>query len=976
MNTLLFSNTPSVSVFDNRRLKICDIAYHRHPDSLDVTSEYITRHEFDRRGFLVRSVDPRMHDAELANIFYVTDLTGGILCAQSVDNGTTVALNDAAGRQSIELSNIQPNNDGTQNSSKAVLRTRQYEDSTLPGRPLYITEQLEGETARIIERFVYGINGVAEKIHNLAGQCVCHYDTAGLVQLESTALTGVPLSITRYVLKDAETPDVVVDWQGEDARAWNDQLGTEAHNTRSSVDSTGTVLATADAKGNVRRMKYNVAGHLSATRLTLKGGEEKVILKSMTYSAAGQKLREEHGNGVVTSYAYESDTQRLNVIRTERPAGHASGAMVIQDLRYKYDPVGNVITIRNDAEVTRFWRNQKVVPVNTYVYDSLYQLVSATGREMTSATLPHTATRTPVLTLTADSDTITNYKRTYCYDNAGNLTLMRHNAQVANNSYTTRMTISDKSNRGVLSSLTENKADVDALFTPGGQQKHLQPGQNLFWTPRNELQMVTPVVRNGLDHDCESYRYDAGSMRILKSSVQKTNTSILTKRAMYLPALELRCTKIGESEIENLQVITVGDPGRAQVRVLHWETGKPTGISNDQVRYSYDSLTGNCSLELDDKGNVISAEEYYPFGGTAVWTSRNSVEADYKSIRYSGKERDATGLYYFGYRYYQPWACRWLSTDPAGTVDGLNLFRMVQNNPVSMRDEDGLMPFLSCLGDSNEGQEGRKYVYMPIPHENRIMRLAELNVNRSENKKEDYIMVVGNTLHSDATMTAINIYKESQHGKDKVDLRGDILTSIWDNRVNNLENNANDVLYINSHGNPGAGMFFPDSSNDSSVSAEKVAEILVNEIKIPKNMRIRVSACHSAEGGEIAVSMPLCVDEPFKIYKHIVSNRGDFTKSLAGQLEYELIKLQPGRKKGLVAGYLGTTTLFPNKVNKWEFTKRNAMSKVDKHALSHFKTSSYAHTDFNGEIISGNISLRKMRTRTNFKGLESAAKRH
>ncbi|WP_437176852.1 RHS repeat-associated core domain-containing protein, partial [Pseudomonas putida] len=60
------------------------------------------------------------------------------------------------------------------------------------------------------------------------------------------------------------------------------------------------------------------------------------------------------------------------------------------------------------------------------------------------------------------------------------------------------------------------------------------------------------------------------------------------------------------------------------------------------------------------------------------------------TVRYSGKERDATGLYYYGYRYYQPWAGRWLSADPAGTVDGLNLFKMVGNNPSTLIDERGL----------------------------------------------------------------------------------------------------------------------------------------------------------------------------------------------------------------------------------------------------------------------------------------------
>ncbi|WP_198362028.1 RHS repeat-associated core domain-containing protein, partial [Burkholderia ubonensis] len=39
-----------------------------------------------------------------------------------------------------------------------------------------------------------------------------------------------------------------------------------------------------------------------------------------------------------------------------------------------------------------------------------------------------------------------------------------------------------------------------------------------------------------------------------------------------------------------------------------------------------------------------------------------------------------------------PWLGRWLNPDPAGTVDGLNLFRMVRNNPVTLIDDIGLAP--------------------------------------------------------------------------------------------------------------------------------------------------------------------------------------------------------------------------------------------------------------------------------------------
>lgn len=679
MNISLYSNTPSVTVLDNRGLAVREIAYHRHPDAPDAISERLTRHQYDECGFLIQSADPRLQDVGQANFTYLTDLAGTVLSTVSADAGTTFALNDAAERPLLAV------------SATGVISTFQYERAELPGRPLSITEREPDGASRITERFAYAGNGDAEKALNLAGQCISHYDTAGLMQTDSIALTGVPLCVTRRLLQDADNPDNVADWQGEDASAWNDLLSGEEYATLTTADATGEVRTTTDAKGNVQRVAYDVAGLLSGSWLTLKDGKEQVIVKSLTYSAAGQKLREEHGNGVVTTYTYEPETQRLTGIRTERPAGHTSGARVLQDQRYEYDPVGNVLKVSNDAEETRFWRNQKVVPENAYIYDSLYQLVSATGREMANAGQQD---RLPAATvpLPADGSAFTNYTRTYTYDSAGNLTQVRHSAPATNNGYTTNITVSNRSNRGVLSTLTENPADVDALFTAGGQQTQLQPGQALVWTPRNELRQVTPVARDGSTDDGESYRYDGNSQRVLKTSVQKTGNSRQTQRVVYLPALELRTATSGSTETENLQVIVVGGAGRAQVQVLHWENGKPADISNDPLRWSYDNLTGSSGLEVDGDGNVISMEEYYPYGGTAIWTARSTVEADYKTVRYAGKERDATGLYYYGYRYYQPWAGRWLSADPAGTVDGLNLFRMVRNNPVTFFDANGLVP--------------------------------------------------------------------------------------------------------------------------------------------------------------------------------------------------------------------------------------------------------------------------------------------
>ncbi|UWM65337.1 RHS repeat protein [Enterobacter sp. CP102] len=698
MNTSFFHHTPTIAVFDNREQSVRNIIYYRHPDTPDITAERITRHQYDARGTFSQSSDPRLFEAGLMNITTLADLSGKALRTIGSDAGTAVVLHDIAGRPCLTVNNIAAAEEGYGNKDQAITCVRQYEDASLPGRLLSVMEQVGSEAFRIAERFIYAGHADAEKSMNLAGQCTSHYDPAGLVQTRSIALSGPSLLVSRRMLKEADNPDCEANWQGQDASVWDNQLDTEAFSTQTTVNANGARVTSTDAKGNAQRVAYDVAGLFSGSYLTVKGGREQVIVKSMVYAATGQKLLEVHGNGVITTYTYEPETRRLTGIKTERPAGHAAGARVLQDLRYEYDPVGNVLSVHNDAEETRFWRNQKVVPENLYTYDSLYQLVSATGREMAGIGQQRSSLPVPIIPFPVDGSAFTNYTRTYRYDNAGNLTQMSHSAPASNNCYTTDMTISNTSNRGVLSSLTESPSEVDAFFTAGGQQLELLQGQKLSWTSRNQLLKVTPVVRENDASDQENYRYDGGSQRILKVSSQKTHNGTRIQRVVYLPGIELRTTLNENTEQERLLVMAAGEHGRAQVRVLCWEKGKPEEIDNNQLRWSYDNLVGSSALELDDSGNIISMEEYYPYGGTAIWTARSQTEADYKVIRYSGKEQDATGLYYYGYRYYQSWAGRWLSADPAGTADGLNLFRMCRNNPLTWCDPDGQDPITLLYG--------------------------------------------------------------------------------------------------------------------------------------------------------------------------------------------------------------------------------------------------------------------------------------
>ncbi|HDL8573185.1 TPA: RHS repeat protein, partial [Yersinia enterocolitica] len=663
----LCEQTPTLTISDNRGLAIRALAYNRIHTS-DAPEELITRNRYNAVGQLIASRDARL-DSD--NFRYQYPLGGAALRTDGVDNGTSMQLTNIEGRPVMSL------------DAKGTRSWVTYEPEL--GRPLAHQQQPEGGQKTVTDRFFYGENSAEHKAANINGQCIRHYDTAGLQQVDSLSISGVALQQQRQLLTDTLGP---VNWFGEE-QSWASRLRRESFVTRCTTDILGQLITQTDAKGHTQRMAYNRAGQLSGSWLTIKKGTEQVIVKSLDYSAAGQKLREESGNGVVTEYRYEAETQRLIGIKTTRPAIKERPTL-LQDLRYDYDPVGNILAIHNDAEATRFFRNQKIVPETTYRYDALYQLTEATGRESDSNRAQNASL--PALSSLTDGNQYVNYTRRYSYDRAGNLLKIQHSGA---SQYSTNITISNISNHGIQQQDGLTAADIRCQFDAAGNQQQLQPGQPLQWDARHQLQQVTTVKRgaeNTPNDDYEHYLYASDGMRVVKQSIQHTNNIRQISRVTYLPGLELR-TQHNDSELmEDFQVITLGVAGRAKVRVLLWEKGQPAGIDNGQLRYSFDNQIGSSLLELDNNGDIISQEEYYPFGGTALFAARNTIEAKYKTVRYSGKERDATGLYYYGFRYYMPWLGRWLNADPAGTIDGLNLYRMVRNNPISLMDEDGRMP--------------------------------------------------------------------------------------------------------------------------------------------------------------------------------------------------------------------------------------------------------------------------------------------
>jgi len=659
MDLSLFSNTPTVTTCCSRRHRVRDLAWYRHPATPGVTDVRVTRHVRDPRGLLRQSIDPRLYDAGRVNVEWLRDLAGRPIRTASADAGTSLSIADTAGRPLLHV------------PTPGARLTSRYEDTALPGRLIAVAEQAAGGAEHDIERLAYADRSAGYRAVNLAGACVSYQDSAGLLQTECATLTGAASRVTRLLMDEAEDPAC--------------RLSAEAFITQTVMDATGAELDATVAGGHIRRVRYDVAGRPAACTVRVAGGAEQVTVRAVTYDAIGQALREDHGSGVVTVHGREKRTQRLASIRTARPVGHAHGASLLQDLAWRYDPAGNVVTISDGAQARCFWRSRCVLPESRYIYDTLGQLVRATGREMADAGRQDCGRAA----LPSGSGAYTNYLREYDYDRGGNLTQIRHSAAATKNAYTTVIAVSAGSNRGVLSALAAGPGGTEGQFTAGGQQTALYPGQRLCWTVRGGLRAVTPVVRDGDASDSESYHYDAAGRRILKVSVQKTRGGVLARRVVYLTGVEYRRALYGEEATTQLTVVDAsGGAGAVRAEVL-WR-GEGCG---EAVRYSHDGLAGSTGLEVDGEGRVVSREEYYPYGGTAVWLAQGEGVSGDRTVRYSGRERDATGLYYYGQRYYQPWAGRWLSADPAGTADGLNLYTMCGNSPVTCRDAGGLMGY-------------------------------------------------------------------------------------------------------------------------------------------------------------------------------------------------------------------------------------------------------------------------------------------
>jgi RHS repeat-associated protein len=681
-----FDGTPSIDHFDARGLIVRE--EERLTKAGAPISSLVTLHEYDADGMEIAQADPLRAAGGKWNVRTTYDLAGDAVHTDSVDAGKRWALNDTLGNSAYT-------HDGRGIST--IVDHDGYH------RPIATQVWTAGVATPIVaERFIYGDSldssgapPLAEPDRrNLMGALCVSFDGAGRSDGKAYALCG---PVTDQTMRLASHPCSVPDWTAAAAPTWaalfaalHVKLQSGGLRTTARFNALADIVERSEPNGTRVKWRYQRPGLLVGVAASRDGEAFQDYLAAVEYNAKGQRisaqLKNADGALMLTEYRYDPDTFLLNGIITTRLAD----GVRLQDLTYWTDPIGNITHITDAAAPAAqvFHANQEVTPDQDFTYDSIYRLIGNKGRAHAAYTLAMAADggygpyfRRPSK---RDSAALENYCMKYDYDDAGNLWRTRYRAS---NHWTQTLKVAPDSNRGAVT-----EGSLEDWFDHNGNQLKLNVGSTLAWTWADCLAAFTLVDRDADEPDAEYYCYDAAGMRKRKVTRRATAASTQIDETITMGDYTLHRRMRGETTVEEWCSTRVTDGDECIVELFDWIAGTPPeGVATRQDRYQLNNLIGSSVMEVSREGQIISYEEYAPYGITVYAAGTSLAEVSLKRFRFAGRRRDqATGLYYYGARYYAPWLGRWLSPDPAGDADGLNLYAFVGGNPVSRVDIGGL----------------------------------------------------------------------------------------------------------------------------------------------------------------------------------------------------------------------------------------------------------------------------------------------
>jgi RHS repeat-associated protein len=695
------ANTPTVAFFDTLGRPFLTVAHNRFErDGAMVEEKYLTRVELDIEGNQRAIIDANGRIV----MRYDTDVLGTRIHQASMEAGERWMLNDVTGKPIRTWNSRKYNFRAEYDALRRPLKS--YVAGGDPGEPnaqVFANEIL-------VERSVYGESQGATLNHR--GRVSQHFDGAGLITNEVYDFKGNLRQSTRRL---AQGYKGALDWSASPA------IQTETYTRRIDYDALNRPVRSITPDNTVLRPTFNEANLLERVEANLRGAETAApFVLDINYDAKGQRTSIAFRNGVKTTYDYDPLTFRLTRLASIRPAGLnglatqlLKDAVTVQDLSYTYDPAGNITRIADDALPTLFFAEQRIDPVSLYSYDSQYRLIQAQGRESIGQSglrlgPPQPTYRDyPYAGLGAqsfDPKAVRNYTERYHYDRLGNFQNTNHQAKngawVRDYRYEENSLLEPDNQSNRLSSTIVHPNGDQPIREPYSYDAHgnmiAMPHLSLMRWDFNDRLVATArqVVTEGTP-EMTYYVYDAAGQRVRKVTERQDGTR-KNERA-YLGGFEVYWEYDGSGTVTlERETLHVMDDRQ---RIALVETRTDTSIPEQLIRYQFSNHLGSASLELDDAAQIISYEEYYPYGGTSYQAGRSAAEVGLKRYRHTGKEKDEeTGFSYHGARYYVAWLGRWLSCDRIGIAGGTNLYQYAEAAPITKIDSNGLQPE-NALGD-------------------------------------------------------------------------------------------------------------------------------------------------------------------------------------------------------------------------------------------------------------------------------------
>jgi RHS repeat-associated protein len=283
-----------------------------------------------------------------------------------------------------------------------------------------------------------------------------------------------------------------------------------------------------------------------------------------------------------------------------------------------------------------------------------------------------------------DTSTTSAYTQNYEYDKIGNILELAHTAASSGDNFTRTFDYGTTNN--FLTGITVGSGigtytyDYDEV----GNQVKENTTRNYEWDHSNNMRCFFNQAGMGEPTIYAQYLYSGGQR--IKKLVRTSGggyESICYVGGIY----EYKTDGTDEQNMLHIQSI-------ARVR-----TGDAMGDISPAIKYNLEDHLGSSMTLLDDVGDFVNREEYYPFGETSFGSYA------LKRYRFQGKEKDSeSGLYYFGARYYCCASCRFVSVDVVVQA-WESPFAGMGNNPVKMVDPDGN---LALDGDPEQTAKSNK----------------------------------------------------------------------------------------------------------------------------------------------------------------------------------------------------------------------------------------------------------------------------